>query len=160
MSTDSTSTSPHPLDHTRSLTPAHSHTLTRPPCAHRYTMVKPAYVASSADDSLPWRLVAKEAGGGLIMDVGCHTIDICDFIVGPFNNVAGCATQSAGAPYAVEDGVALTARFNGRACQTSRGHASSLLSRCIRWVHRHIKCVGTTSDGRLVVPEERARARA
>jgi hypothetical protein len=83
-------------------------------------MVKPAYVASSADDPLPWRLVAKEAGGGLVMDVGCHTIDICDFIVGPLHNVAGCATQSAGAPYAVEDGVAFTARFSG-----STGHVGA-----------------------------------
>lgn len=74
-------------------------------------MIKPMYAPSVADEPLPWRLVAEEAGGGLVMDVGCHTIDICDFIVGPLRDASGCASRLAGAPYAVEDRVALTARF-------------------------------------------------
>lgn len=33
---------------------------------------------------LPWRLIASEAGGGLIMDLGCHIIDRIDYVCGPF----------------------------------------------------------------------------
>ena len=29
------------------------------------------------------------SGGGLIMDVGCHTIDILDFLIGPILNTTG-----------------------------------------------------------------------
>ena len=32
---------------------------------------------------LPWRLIAKQSGGGLIMDKGCHVIDRIDYLFGP-----------------------------------------------------------------------------
>jgi predicted dehydrogenase len=34
-------------------------------------------------EDLPWRLMPDFSGGGLIMDVGCHAIDMMDFLVGP-----------------------------------------------------------------------------
>ena len=40
---------------------------------------------------LPWRLDAKQSGGGLIMDVGCHVIDRIDYLCGPLMNVKGRA---------------------------------------------------------------------
>jgi len=55
----------------------------------------------------PWRLQAEHAGGGLFLDLGCHTLDIIDFTVGPLQNVAGVASNRAGL-YAVEDAVALS----------------------------------------------------
>lgn len=77
----------------------------------QYTMVKPAHAARDGEP-LPWRLRAEEAGGGLMMDVGCHTIDIIDFLVGPLANVNGAATRALPeAGYLVEDSVALTATF-------------------------------------------------
>ena len=60
-------------------------------------------------DPLPWRLVAEHAGGGLFMDLGCHTLDILDFAVGPLVEVSGDARNLASA-YAVEDTIAMRFR--------------------------------------------------
>ncbi len=40
---------------------------------------------------LPWRLDASQAGGGLIMDVGCHVLDRIDYLCGPLEKVTGSA---------------------------------------------------------------------
>lgn len=59
--------------------------------------------------NLPWRLQAEEAGGGLFLDLGCHTLDILDFILGPLQDVEGTAANLAG-PYDVEDSIAMRFR--------------------------------------------------
>ncbi len=56
--------------------------------------------------TLPWRFRAEEAGGGLFMDLGCHTLDILDLLLGPLQEVAGTAANVAGL-YDVEDTVAM-----------------------------------------------------
>jgi 1,5-anhydro-D-fructose reductase (1,5-anhydro-D-mannitol-forming) len=61
---------------------------------------------------LPWRLQAEHAGGGLFLDVGCHTLDILDFIVGPLQQVRGVAANVA-TPHFVEDAVAISFRTGG-----------------------------------------------
>jgi 1,5-anhydro-D-fructose reductase (1,5-anhydro-D-mannitol-forming) len=58
---------------------------------------------------LPWRLVAGHSGGGLFMDLGCHTLDLLDFMVGPLKYVNGTAYNMASA-YDVEDAVSMTFR--------------------------------------------------
>lgn len=55
---------------------------------------------------LPWRVLADEAGGGLFMDLGCHTLDILDFMVGPLEHVSGHAACLA-SPIDVEDRVVM-----------------------------------------------------
>jgi 1,5-anhydro-D-fructose reductase (1,5-anhydro-D-mannitol-forming) len=60
---------------------------------------------------LPWRLSAADAGGGLFLDLGSHTLDILDFILGPLEKVEGEARNVA-VRYEVEDYVAL--RFSTR----------------------------------------------
>ena len=45
----------------------------------------------------PWRWNPEISGGGLIMDVGCHTLDIIDFIVGPFS-VNGAVSSNVASP--------------------------------------------------------------
>jgi 1,5-anhydro-D-fructose reductase (1,5-anhydro-D-mannitol-forming) len=60
-------------------------------------------------DNLPWRVVAEEAGGGLFLDLGCHTLDILDFILGQLEDVSGTAAHLAG-PYDVEDSVVMRFR--------------------------------------------------
>jgi 1,5-anhydro-D-fructose reductase (1,5-anhydro-D-mannitol-forming) len=65
-------------------------------------------------DRLPWRFVAEQSGGGLLMDVGCHALDIFDFLLGPVTQVQGTAANLA-SPYDVEDVVALCCRFACRA---------------------------------------------
>jgi 1,5-anhydro-D-fructose reductase (1,5-anhydro-D-mannitol-forming) len=44
---------------------------------------------------LPWRLQAEQAGGGLFLDLGCHTLDMLDFILGPLEDVQGSASNVA-----------------------------------------------------------------
>jgi predicted dehydrogenase len=54
-------------------------------------------------DTVPWRLEAAAAGGGLLLDVGSHVLDLCDFFFGPLTVGQSRATQLPAAPYAVED---------------------------------------------------------
>jgi len=59
--------------------------------------------------NLPWRLVAEHSGGGIFLDLGSHTLDILDFIVGPLGDVAGAAANVA-SDCDVEDRVVMTFR--------------------------------------------------
>ncbi len=58
-------------------------------------------------NALPWRLKAEDAGGGIFLDMGCHTLDILDFLLGPLANVKGDATRR-DPRYRVEDAVTMT----------------------------------------------------
>ena len=73
-----------------------------------YRFASPSH-ARTDPNALPWRFKADEAGGGLFLDLGCHTLDILDFILGPLVDVTGEAANLA-APYAVEDSVSLRFR--------------------------------------------------
>ncbi len=64
-------------------------------------------LAQMDPEHLPWRVIAEDSGGGLFMDLGCHTLDIIDFMVGPLQNEAGVASNCGGL-YAVEDTVAIS----------------------------------------------------
>lgn len=55
---------------------------------------------------IPWRLSAEQAGGGLFLDLGSHTLDLLDFILGPLTSVCGSAANCA-SPHDVEDTVAM-----------------------------------------------------
>lgn len=59
--------------------------------------------------ALPWRVDAAQAGGGLFLDLGCHTLDVIDFLLGPLQEVDGHAANLA-SPHAVEDTVAMRFR--------------------------------------------------
>ncbi|MEX2443015.1 MAG: Gfo/Idh/MocA family oxidoreductase [Alkalispirochaeta sp.] len=47
--------------------------------------------SASGDANLPWRLRRELSGGGLIMDVGSHGLDLLDFYLGPIAAVDGFA---------------------------------------------------------------------
>jgi 1,5-anhydro-D-fructose reductase (1,5-anhydro-D-mannitol-forming) len=61
-------------------------------------------------DNLPWRLVAEQSGGGIFLDLGSHTLDILDFILGPLTDVQGMAANVA-SDCDVEDNVVMQFRI-------------------------------------------------
>ncbi len=56
---------------------------------------------------LPWRLQAEHSGGGLFFDLGSHTLDILDFLLGPLVEVGGIASRLTAGPSDVEDNVVM-----------------------------------------------------
>ncbi|TDK20643.1 Gfo/Idh/MocA family oxidoreductase [Luteimonas aestuarii] len=56
--------------------------------------------------NLSWRVRPEVSGGGLFVDLGSHTLDILDFLLGPLRNVTGEASNRAGA-YPAEDTVSM-----------------------------------------------------
>ena len=54
-----------------------------------------------------WRVDAEQAGGGLFLDLGSHTLDILDYLLGPLQQAAGEA-RNVGGLYKVEDRVDLS----------------------------------------------------
>jgi predicted dehydrogenase len=40
---------------------------------------------------LPWRVIPEISGGGYIFDLGCHQLDVIDFILGPIKKVSSLA---------------------------------------------------------------------
>lgn len=55
-----------------------------------------ALAASSAPTDplpqLPWRLRAEASGGGLVMDVGAHVVDLLEYLLGPIvGELMACA---------------------------------------------------------------------
>ncbi|PAW67941.1 MAG: hypothetical protein B9S34_04045 [Opitutia bacterium Tous-C1TDCM] len=58
---------------------------------------------------LSWRFRAVDSGGGLLLDVGAHAIDLLDFFGGPLHDVAGHAARLV-TPGDTEDTVAFSFR--------------------------------------------------
>jgi predicted dehydrogenase len=69
---------------------------------------------------------AAEAGGGLFLDLGCHTLDVLDFLLGALTEVSGDAAHLA-APYDVEDAVAMRFRLTNGAFGTATWNFASAL---------------------------------
>ena len=58
---------------------------------------------------LPWRVAVEESGGGVFLDLGCHTLDILGFMLGPLQDARGNAANLA-TPHNVEDSIAMQFR--------------------------------------------------
>ncbi|MBP3950783.1 Gfo/Idh/MocA family protein [Bacillus suaedae] len=58
----------------------------------------------------PWRVQPHLSGGGLFYDLGSHTLDILDFLLGPIKSVSGYASNQSGY-YEAEDLVTGTYQF-------------------------------------------------
>lgn len=83
--------------------------------SYRYTEPYHREVKAGA---LPWRLQAEHSGGGLFMDLGCHTLDLLDFLFGPLRDVSGRAVNRA-SDYGVEDTVSMDFVFGDGALGTA-----------------------------------------
>ena len=57
-----------------------------------------------------WHVDPAISGGGLFMDLGCHTLNLLDWLFGPIATAKGLATNQLGA-YAAEDSVAMGCAF-------------------------------------------------
>lgn len=62
-------------------------------------------------DHLPWRVQPHISGGGLFVDLGSHTLDYLDFLLGPIAHASGVAVNQGG-HYPAEDLVAATFTFD------------------------------------------------
>ncbi|MFA6507823.1 MAG: Gfo/Idh/MocA family oxidoreductase [Treponemataceae bacterium] len=71
---------------------------------HVHVLMQAKLTQGGQSGELPWRLRAEVSGGGLILDVGSHGLDLLDFCLGPIKEAQGFASNQAGA-YAVEDTV-------------------------------------------------------
>jgi predicted dehydrogenase len=60
--------------------------------------------------NLPWHVRPEIAGGGLFVDIGCHTLDMLDYLLGPITSVSGQASNQLHA-YPAEDTVAMSFAF-------------------------------------------------
>ncbi|MEH7245751.1 Gfo/Idh/MocA family oxidoreductase [Neobacillus niacini] len=74
------------------------------------TQYQPASEEIVNSKQIPWRVQPELAGGGLFFDLGSHTLDILDYLLGPIKSVQGFASNQAG-HYHAEDIVSATYRF-------------------------------------------------
>ncbi|KAF1006371.1 MAG: 1,5-anhydro-D-fructose reductase [Luteibacter sp.] len=59
---------------------------------------------------LPWTVRPEISGGGIFVDIGCHTLDILDFLLGPIVDARGMSRNQMAA-YPAEDSVAMAFAF-------------------------------------------------
>lgn len=62
----------------------------------------------------PWRVVPEKSGAGLFYDVGSHTLDLFDYLLGPLSDVKGFAVNLVDS-YPAEDTVSGTWKFESGA---------------------------------------------
>jgi len=60
--------------------------------------------------NLPWHVRPEISGGGLFVDIGCHTLDLLDFLLGPIDSARGLTSNQLRA-YPAEDTVAMAFAF-------------------------------------------------
>jgi 1,5-anhydro-D-fructose reductase (1,5-anhydro-D-mannitol-forming) len=60
--------------------------------------------------NLPWHVQPEISGGGLFVDIGCHTLDLLDFLLGPITLARGHTGNQLRA-YPAEDSVAMSFAF-------------------------------------------------
>jgi predicted dehydrogenase len=73
----------------------------------RATLHRPHSANAASPDF--WRTNPSIAGGGLFVDLGSHTLDLLDHLLGPLSDVRGLASSLTGA-YAAEDSVSMCFR--------------------------------------------------
>ena len=67
--------------------------------------------------NLPWHVRPEISGGGLFVDIGCHTLDLLDYLLGPIVSASGRTSNQLRA-YPAEDTVAMSCTFDSGALGT------------------------------------------
>jgi predicted dehydrogenase len=80
------------------------------PRAVNVVYAKPHHPRYDDPQGSHWHVRPEISAGGLFVDVGCHTLDILDWLFGPIVHVNGQASNQRGS-YAAEDGVAMSFAF-------------------------------------------------
>jgi len=75
----------------------------------RLTFSQPPTPEEIAGD-LPWRVIPEISGGGRVVDLGSHMLDLLDFFLGPLTSVQGLAGNQGGY-FQAEDTVAASFGF-------------------------------------------------
>ena len=79
-----------------------------------------------------WRFVPQVSGGGHLLDMGSHQLDLLDFLLGPVRRAQGSAINQTGL-YAAEDSVVATLGFRpGRARRRRMEFRDPCPGRCHR----------------------------
>lgn len=81
-------------------TPRHVNCILYRPCEPQY----------KDPNNLPWMVRPEISGGGLFVDLACHTLDILDYLFGPIISVRGHASSQLKA-YRAEDCVSMSFLF-------------------------------------------------
>jgi predicted dehydrogenase len=74
-----------------------------------YRMIRPG-VQRYLDQGCAWMLSKAEAGGGVLMNLGCHGFDLCNFITGEDSEVVSAVTSHSVCKLEVEDYAFVTLR--------------------------------------------------
>ncbi|MGH8183718.1 MAG: Gfo/Idh/MocA family protein [Rhodanobacteraceae bacterium] len=80
------------------------------PRAVHVVYAKPHHPRYDGPQGSYWHVRPEISGGGLFMDLGCHTLDILDWLFGPIAHVTGHASNQRGA-YPAEDSVTMSFAF-------------------------------------------------
>lgn len=68
----------------------------------RSASVRNQRIADPSDAELPWRVRPEISGGGHFVDLGSHTLDVLDWLLGPITSCSGVAVNRGG-HYRAED---------------------------------------------------------
>ncbi|ARI77915.1 Gfo/Idh/MocA family protein [Halobacillus mangrovi] len=81
-------------------------------------------VQTDENGEWPWRVIPEKSGAGLFYDVGSHTLDLFDYLLGPLNDVKGFGLNLANS-YPAEDTVSGVWKFESGAVGTGVWNFSS-----------------------------------
>ncbi|WLR47279.1 Gfo/Idh/MocA family oxidoreductase [Halobacillus litoralis] len=81
-------------------------------------------VSKDENGNWPWRVIPEESGAGLFYDVGSHTLDLFDYLLGPLTDVRGFGLNLADS-YPAEDTVSGVWKFGNGAVGTGVWNFSS-----------------------------------